>query len=217
MKSLFHGLKLIPSSWCAQWPRGRWRSSLLTIQTVCTMGDRLLNYGLPGIVNSSSHCSVLTWFCANSQTYSSLYRPCCFPPEVFFATKYNETSTRLYASELSARTETAQFTITHSQIKTLYFFPRETLISSSSCINVTEVFLYTIGVSERPWLFRSPRPFSVSWHGEAATPLILRAKKLRKWCTVVRWQSSCWHESNGPPAIDTWKIMFVCVKCCMFV
>ena len=94
---------------------------------------------------------------------------------------YNETSTRLYPSGLSARTETAQFTITHSQIKTLYFFPREPLISSSSRVNVTEVFLHTIGVSESPWLvsnlphprvnktkqhtlFRSPLPFIVSWH-----------------------------------------------------
>ena len=58
------GLWLIPSSWSrwAQRPRGGRRSSHLTIQTVCTMGDRSLNYGLPGTVTFSSHCSVLNEF-----------------------------------------------------------------------------------------------------------------------------------------------------------
>ena len=59
------GLQSIPSSWWAQRPGGGRRSSLLTSQTVYTMGVRSLNYGLPGTVASSSHCSVLNEFALN--------------------------------------------------------------------------------------------------------------------------------------------------------
>jgi len=107
-----------PSSWWAPQPGVGRRVSLLTSQTICTIGDRLLNHD-PKAPYPPLQC--VERLCAkSSQTYSLFYKLCCVSPEVFFANKYNETSTRMWASGLSAETGTTQFTIRLFQLKKLY-------------------------------------------------------------------------------------------------
>jgi len=71
---------------------------------------------------------------------------------------YNEISTGQYAGGLSAKTGTTKSTIKHSQSKTTFTPFTRTLISASSRVNVTEVFLHTIGVSESRDSPKAPLP-----------------------------------------------------------
>jgi len=43
-------------------------------------------------------------------------------------------------------------------------------------VNVSDVFLHTIGVSESPWLFRSPLPCSVPWQHHLCAFLLYLAR-----------------------------------------
>jgi len=58
-------------------------------------------------------------------------------------------------------------------------------------VNVSEVFLHTIGVSESPWLFRSPLPCSVPWHFHAngPSPAQWKSEKLQfgDLCNLKGW------------------------------
>jgi len=108
------------------------------------VGQACLLHGLQGTATLPSHCSVLKRVCSSIQTYSPLYKHCRVSPEVFFASKYNEMSVGQYASGLSARTGTTKSHIKH-WIKNRFTPLTRILISR---VNVTEVFLHTIGVSE---------------------------------------------------------------------
>jgi len=141
----------LPSSWWAQRPGGGRRTSLLTNQTVCTMGDRSLNCGLPGTVASSSHCSVLNGFALSifkrtrwSISFAVLpLRSSSVPNVIKRAQGCKQAGCRLGQERRGSPPHffnSKRFTNSHDN----------GLYPNLLGVNVSEVFLHTSGVSESP-------------------------------------------------------------------
>ena len=118
------------------------------------MGARSLNNGSQGAVASFPHCTVLL----ESTSFA------VFP--LRSSSVLNITRRAQGCKQAGCRRRQERRSSPSDSFNSKHFTNshEERLYPNPLGVNVAEVFLHTIGVSESLWLYRSPLPCSVPWH-----------------------------------------------------